>query len=258
MAKHFRTIVFAAAVGAALAGNVRGAEQVRPPPVGAPKGAPPEYTRFDSAELETGFLRLAFGSDMQRLSDSEDRIHKFDHPIRFHITSTATKDRSDAYLRVLDDFSIRVPRIDVAAVDASVPPDVIVRLLDSKDFARTLAGALGNRTARDFMDQTNPRCTTRSRADKNGAVLRADVFIVVDKGTDVFLDCAYHETLHALGLMNHADDLPFTTLNQNRRVGYLSVYDLAMLQMLYDRRIRAGMDRAEVEPLLPEIIKDLK
>ena len=41
-------------------------------------------------------------------------------------------------------------------------------------------------------------------------------------------------------------------------LGYLSVYDLAMLQMLYDRRIRAGMGRAEVETLLPQIIRDLK
>jgi len=47
-------------------------------------------------------------------------------------------------------------------------------------------------------------------------------------GTDIFLDCAYHETLHALGLMNHADDIPWTTLNQRRSVGYLSVYDRAM------------------------------
>lgn len=257
MAKRFLNIVCVTALLVAF-GSVRSAEQIQPPPIGAPRGAPPEYTRFDPAELETGFLRLAFGSDMQRFSESEDRIHKFDHQVRFHITNTATKDRSASYLRVLDDFSVRVPRIDVAAVDASVPPDVIVRLLDSKDFASTLAGALGKGTARDFIDQTNPRCTTRSRADEKGGILRADVFIVVDKGNDVFLDCAYHETLHALGLMNHADDIPWTTLNQNRRVGYLSVYDLTMLQMLYDRRIRAGMGRTEVETLLPEIIRDLK
>ena len=258
MAKHSTNIIFAAVFLVASAGSIRSAEQVRLPPIGAPKGAPPEYTQFDPPELITGFLRLAFGSDMQRFAESEDRIHKFDHAVRFHITSTATKDRSNSYLRVLDDFSVRVPRIDVAAVDASVPPDVIVRLLNSKDFASTLAGALGSRTARDFIDQTNPRCTTRSRADEKGGILRADIFIVVDKGNDVFLDCAYHETLHALGLMNHADEIPWTTLNQNRRVGYLSVYDRAMLQMLYDRRIRAGMGRAEVETLLPEIIRDLK
>ncbi|HEX7720678.1 MAG TPA: DUF2927 domain-containing protein, partial [Pyrinomonadaceae bacterium] len=65
------------------------------------------------------------------------------------------------------------------------------------------------------------------------------------------------ETLHALGLMNHADDIPWTTLNQRRSVGYLSVYDRAMLQMLYDPKIRAGMSRLDVQMLLPQIIQGL-
>ena len=161
------------------------------------------------------------------------------------------------YKRVLDDFVLRVPRIDASVVDTSIPPDVIVRLVDSKDFMPTLAAALGNSTASTFINQTNPRCTTRSRADENGLILRADIFIVVDQGNGAFLDCAYHETLHAFGLMNHADDIPWTTLNQNRSVGYLSVYDRAMLQMLYDPSLRAGMTRSEVQVLLPAIIRGL-
>jgi len=43
--------------------------------------APREYTAFDEADLTSGFLRLAFGSDMQRRGGSDDRIHKFDHRI---------------------------------------------------------------------------------------------------------------------------------------------------------------------------------
>jgi hypothetical protein len=57
--------------------------------------------------------------------------------------------------------------------------------------------------------------------------------------------------------MNHADDIPWTTLNQHRSVGYLSVYDRAMLQMLYDPKIRAGMNRLDVQMLLPQIIQGL-
>jgi hypothetical protein len=57
--------------------------------------------------------------------------------------------------------------------------------------------------------------------------------------------------------MNHADDIPWTTLNQRRSVGYLSVYDRAMLQMLYDPKIRVGMSRFDVQMLLPQIIQGL-
>ena len=71
------------------------AEKIRSPPVGAPKGAPPEYVLFDTSELTDGFLRLAFGSDLQRLGDGEDRIHKFDHRIRFRISNSGHIDRSE-------------------------------------------------------------------------------------------------------------------------------------------------------------------
>ena len=233
------------------------ADRMQPPPTGAPRNAPGEYTKFDPSELTSGFLKLAFGSDMQRLGDGEDRIHKFDHRVRFRISNSGRIDRSEMFKRVLDDFVLHVPRLDAAIVDASIAPDVIVRLVDTKDFVATLSAALGSNTANTFINQTNPRCTTRSRADENGFILRADVFIVVDKGNDTFLDCAYHETLHAFGLMNHADDIPWTTLNQNRSVGYLSIYDRAMLQMLYDPQLRAGMRRSEVQPRLPAIIKGL-
>jgi Protein of unknown function (DUF2927) len=226
------------------------AEGLRPPPAGAPGGAPSEFIAFDATELTAGFLRLAFGSDMQRFSEAEDRIHKFVHRVRFQISNHGRIDRSELYRRVLNDFSTQVPELDLAVVDSSVAPDVIVRLVDAKDFNSTLAAALGNGTASEFIKQTNPRCTTRSRADDKGRILRADVFIVVDQGNDTFLDCAYHETLHAFGLMNHADDIPWTTLNQNRKVGYLSVYDRAMLQILYDRTIRPGATRAEVQAVL--------
>jgi hypothetical protein len=79
----------------------------------------------------------------------------------------------------------------------------------------------------------------------------------VDKGDGVFLDCAYHETLHVLGLSNHDDRNPWTTLNQRRVVGYFSVYDRALLTLLYDPRIRPGMTKTDVRRILPRLIKDL-
>src|ERR1700704_1384836 len=70
------------------------ASRMRPAPAGAPSGAPREYTTFEGSELMSGFLRLAFGSDMQRLGESDDHIHKFDHRIAFRISSSGKVDRS--------------------------------------------------------------------------------------------------------------------------------------------------------------------
>lgn len=239
-------------VTASFAGSW-GADTLRPPPPNAPKDAPAEFTRFELHELERGFLRLAFGSDLQTVGENDDRIHKFDHRIRIRISSSGRIDRSSLYRQVVDDFVLRVPGLDAIFVDEFSPPDVIVRLVDTRDFSKSLAAALGKNIATEFIKRTNPRCTTRSRASQQGSILRADVFIVVDQGTGVFLDCAYHETMHAFGLMNHGDDIPWTTLNQKRKVGYLSVYDQFMLRILYDPLVRAGMHKSEVEELLPKL-----
>jgi hypothetical protein len=77
---------------------------------------------------------------------------------------------------------------------------------------------------------------TSVKSSADGAILRAVSFIIVDKGGDVFLDCAYHELLHAFGLSNHDQRNPWTTLNQRRMVGYLTVYDRGLLTLLYDRK----------------------
>jgi hypothetical protein len=83
-------------------------------------------------------------------------------------------------------------------------------------------------------------------------------FIIVDKGDDVFLDCAYHELLHAFGLSNHDQHNPWTTLNQKRMVGYLSVYDRSLLTLLYDPRIRPGMTVRQARTVMPAAIADLR
>jgi hypothetical protein len=63
--------------------------------------------------------------------------------------------------------------------------------------------------------------------------------------------------LHAFGLSNHDQDNPWTSLNQTRIVGYLSVYDRALLTLLYDPQIRPGMSRNDVTRLLPQLIGKL-
>ncbi|MGH6683091.1 MAG: DUF2927 domain-containing protein, partial [Pseudolabrys sp.] len=64
----------------------------------------------------------------------------------------------------------------------------------------------------------------------------------------------YHELLHAFGLSNHDQRNPWTTLNQKRMVGYLTVYDRALLTLLYDPHITPGMTATHARAALPRLI----
>ncbi len=227
----------------------------RPAPAGAFPGAPPEYTRFSTAELMRGFLKLAFGSDL-RIGAAPRGIRRFDHPIRAEVIATGSVDRSAAMARIIEEYARKVPNLKLSVVEEP-PSNLEVRLIDEKDFKSALTAAFGADVANEFIKRTDPQCMTSVKSNTEGDILRSVSFVIVDKGNDVFLDCAYHELLHAFGLSNHDQHNRWTTLNQRRMVGYLTVYDRALLTLLYDPRVTPGMTSAQARQELPKAIADL-
>lgn len=233
------------------------ASDKQPAPAGAPPGAPAQFTRFTVNELKRGFLALAFGSDL-RLGARPRGIRRFDNSVRVFIESNGSVDRTAAMDRIVAEYGAAVPRLDVKVTDSEDAADIVVHLIDEKNFAAALVDAFGEKTARAFVRKTDPQCMTSVKSRGDGVIVRAISFVIVDKGDAIFLDCAYHEMLHAFGLSNHDQKNPWTSLNQNRSVGYLSVYDRALLTLLYDPKITPGMSRREVSDRLPELIGRLE
>jgi hypothetical protein len=159
--------------------------------------------------------------------------------------------------RVLDEYAAKVPNLQLSITAGTAPADIELRLIDEKNFKSALQAAFGVELTKTFVARTDPQCMTSVKSNTGGGIVRAVSFIIVDKGDDVFLDCAYHELLHAFGLSNHDQRNPWTTLNQKRMVGYLSVYDRALLTLLYDPRIRPGMTAKQARAMLPRVIRDL-
>ena len=212
---------------------------------------------FTEMELAKGFLDLAFGADLQTGSGG-DRIVRFANPMRVYVPESMPNDTARAtYLNIFQEFQRIVPQLDTRLSESNGDANVRIHLIRQIDLRAMLETKLGTGTARQFMSQTAPQCTTRVQSTTSGAILRADVFIIRDKGKAALLDCAYHETLHAFGLLNHANDNPWTTLNQNRQVGHLTAYDRALLAILYDARIQPGMSKPQVEEVLPSIVRDV-
>jgi hypothetical protein len=250
------TFFAALAISSSLMTAAFAASGKQPAPAGAFAGAPPEYTRFSAAELARGFLALAFGSDL-RIGAVPRGIRRFDHPIRVAVIAGGSVDRSAAMARVLDEYARKVPTLHLSIVTGSAPADVEVRLIDEKNFKSALQTAFGAKITKTFVARTDPQCMTGVKSSTEGEIMRSVSFIIVDKGDAVFLDCAYHELLHAFGLSNHDQRNPWTTLNQKRMVGYLTVYDRALLSLQYDPRIKPGMTAARARAVLPGIIHDL-
>jgi hypothetical protein len=248
--------VFVVGIILAFPTSIFAASGRQPAPPGSFPDAPPQYTHFTTAELVRGFMALSFGSDLL-IGKKPKGIHRYDHPIHARVISTGSVDRMRAMQAILDEYARSVPNLRLSVSDDATPADVEVRLIDEKNFQAALEAAFGRKIARTFVARTDPQCMTSVKSNVEGEVVHSMSLVIVDKGNDVFLDCAYHEMLHAFGLPNHDQRNPFTTLNQTRKVGYLSVYDRALLTLLYDPRVRPGMTRAQARAVLPGVIEDL-
>jgi hypothetical protein len=88
--------------------------------------------------------------------------------------------------------------------------------------------------------------------------LHSDVLIVADAGEFVFYDCIYEELLQSLGPINDDTTVPWSMFNDDVQMGFFDLYDQYLLNILYDRRIRPGMTRTEVEALLPEVLPQVR
>ncbi len=211
---------------------------------------------FREPDLRQGFFRLAFGSDMQTFNEPTPRLHKFDRPVGIFITADPPDNpAAKVYRWAIDDFIRQMPELRARIIDETAAPDILIRLVPPEKFKEVLVASLGEALARPFIRLTNPRCTTRLRIRDDGVIMRADIFIPTGRDLGAIIDCAYHESLHAFGLMNHADDLRWTSLNQTRRASSLSNYDKALLQILYDPQLHAGMSADEVARLWSRIVK---
>jgi hypothetical protein len=248
--------VVAVICGLLIATAALAASGKQPAPDDAFPGAPPQYTHFSARELMHGFLALAFGSDL-RIGARPRGIRRFDHPIHARILGSGSMSRGAAMERIVEEYAAKVPNLRLSVAGPGDPVDIDVRLIDEKDFTSALVAAFGEKITRTFVARTDPQCMTSVKSGADGAIVRAVSFIIVDQGDDVFYDCAYHELLHAFGLSNHDQHNPWTTLNQNRMVGYLTVYDRSLLTLLYDPRIKPGMTQRQVRAVLPHLIKDL-
>jgi hypothetical protein len=211
-----------------------------------------ERKTFTDAQIIDGFFKIAFGAELG-LSGPSDRIRKYDQPVRVFVEDRAAPDRRAEVAAVIADIGARIDNLDIAVTERREDANYVVRLVRERDFPRTVHELYGNRS-RQILRSLEPQCLSGLRRDSGYRILRSDVILVSDTGDFTFYDCAYEELLQALGPIRDDPSVPWTMFNDRVRMGFFGVYDQYLLNILYDPRIRAGMTRAEVRALLPEVL----
>nr|WP_244071774.1 DUF2927 domain-containing protein [Bradyrhizobium sp. Ce-3] len=211
---------------------------------------------FTDAEIVEGFLKTAFGAEYH-LAGRVDRIRKYDGPVRVFADGNRA-DRKAQLAKVITDIRSKVQHLDIAMTDSNDAANVVVKLVRDRELYRTIATFYGQERAKEIRTSLDPQCLSGFRKNENYEIEHSDVILTVDNGDFVFLDCAYEELLQSLGPINDTATVPWTMFNDSVSMGYFDVYDQYLLNLLYDPRIKPGMNVQEVKAVLPAVLADVR
>ncbi|PDT68145.1 DUF2927 domain-containing protein [Bradyrhizobium sp. C9] len=211
---------------------------------------------FTDAEIVEGFLKTAFGAEYH-LAGRVDRIRKYDKPVRVFADGNRA-DRKVQLAKVIADIRAKVQHLDIAMTDSNDAANVVVKLVRDRELYRTIATFYGQERAKEIRTSLDPQCLSGFRKNENYEIEHSDVILTVDNGDFVFLDCAYEELLQSLGPINDTATVPWTMFNDSVSMGFFDVYDQYLLNLLYDPRIKPGMNVQEVKAALPEVLTDVR
>jgi hypothetical protein len=215
-----------------------------------------EKKSFTDSEIVDGFLKIAFGAEYH-LAGRVDRIRKYDGPVRVYADGPRA-DRKAQIAKIVGDIAAHVQHLDIAMAANLEDANVQVKLVRDRDLQKTIATFYGSERAREIRSSLDPQCLSGFRKNEKFEIERSDVILTVDNGDFVFFDCAYEELLQSLGPINDTSSVPWTMFNDNVSMGYFDVYDQYLLNLLYDPRIKAGMNVQEVQGVLPDVLADVR
>lgn len=247
-------------IAALLAGIAFGAALLSPAPAEANSVSArqrSEKKTFTDGEIIDGFMKTAFGAEYH-LAGRVDRIRKYQMPVRVFVDGESRSDRQMQIGKVVGDIAARVQHLDIAMASKRDDANAVIRLVRDRDLQKTITSFYGEEKANEIRDSLDPQCLSGFRKNEDYEIQRSDVILTVDNGDFVFLDCAYEELLQSLGPINDTDSVPWTMFNDQVSMGFFDIYDQYIMNILYDRRIKAGMTVDEVRGVLPAILPDVR
>jgi hypothetical protein len=212
-----------------------------------------ERKSFTDDEIKDGFFKIAFGAELQ-FDRRDERIRKFDEPIRVFVINRGRPDRRAAIAAIVADTRAHVNHLDLAMADDAEHANFVVTLVRHRAFARTVRYYYGANKAKRIQRSLRPQCLSGIGKDRDDRITRAEAILPVDIGDFAFYDCAYEELLQGLGVINDDNSVPWTMFNDDVQMGFFDLYDQYLVNILYDPRIKPGMTKSEVGDVLPDVL----
>lgn len=235
-----------------------------------PKDAP-----FTYDDLVKNFAQIALQNEY-RISDgrfvegrSKTFLRRWEGPVRVGTIfgNSMSADSTRLNNSEVSKYTRRLARLTNVDMRASSTKDAnfLVLFLNEQeqvDFADTLPNLFYN-ISPAVVDafRSSPRnifCAAFAFTKPGQKGVYGNVLILVKSEHSNFMrkSCIHEEMAQAMGLTNDSPDARPSIFNDDEEFAFLTRHDEILLKMLYDPRLKAGMESYEVIPLLSAIARD--
>ncbi len=225
---------------------------------------------FSNAALAENFERIALNREYSRENNvlveetTPSRISRWEQPIRYHVSGKAAtgEDRLE-----YTSFALRLANLTgLEIVEEESDPNLTILILDAEE-RRAFVAELEETGLAENMpliiqwaeDVYYPCVGQVAFDDLDGGLITGAMIVIKGELEGVLRSSCIHEELtQTLGLMNDDPDVRPSIFNDDQEFALLTEHDEILLRILYDRRLKPGMQADEARPLLPEIISEIR
>ncbi|MET0093725.1 MAG: DUF2927 domain-containing protein [Sedimenticola sp.] len=214
------------------------------------------FNWLDEDYLVRGFEEIALKAEYQQ--GKTQPLRKWLQPVRIYIDSRAGLPKIQQ--RLVDEHIATLNHLidhPIQRVDDKSDANMVILF----ELSGRLSRAVGDYYERPpFSEQLLDKsvCVARLHATSMGEIRRVFIAIPPDKARNraKLPACVIEEITQGLGLPNDSDNLFPSIFNDKSVFDELTPLDKMFLQVLYDQRLKPGMDVLSVRPLVRTIVRE--
>lgn len=204
-------------------------------------------------QIIDGFNKTVFGAEYAPGGFQSKYIRKFRGTVSFYISNLSKINRTRPTSRFILDLNRKIGGLKTRITRNKNQANFKVYIVDRKDYLSTVRKEI----YRGARVNAPGKCFVRSVFTPSG-IVKSDAVIVSDEGEKLFKRCLAEEILQGLGPLNEHSSLNESMFNDRSKHINFTRFDRYILNMLYDPRIRVGTSKSSVQPLLPQVLRDVK
>ena len=231
-------------------------------------------TPFTDTQLAQNFVQIALfdeyvaDGDLLRAKATASTLRRWDRPVRiatnFGPSITAEQRATDQ--EAVTDYAARLARVSGHPISVSDRnPNFHVLFLSeddrqsAEDQIRALIPGIENASLRAILTMPRDQLCIVVAFSKDGQSAYSNALAVIRGEHPDLLrrSCIHEELAQGLGLANDSPRARPSIFNDDEEFGLLTTHDELLLRMLYDKRLRIGMDATQAAPIARTIATEL-